>query len=91
MNKKVILCVLVLLFLNSVIVPNFASAMGQSSTISDSAGWGLLAGFIVVLGIVYYYNKHSKEPKEEKKEDKLTKKKVEGRLTPSGELVLFRW
>jgi hypothetical protein len=39
--------------------------MGQSSTISDSAGWGLLAGFVLFLGIVYYYNKSSKEPKEE--------------------------
>lgn len=91
MNKKAILFVLLLFLLNSVIVPNFVSAMGQSSTISDSAGWGLLAGFIVVLGIVYYYNKHSKESKKEKKEDKLTKKKVEESMTPSGELVLFRW
>ena len=91
MTKKTILFVLLLLFLNSVIVPNFASAMGQSSTISDSAGWGLLAGFLVVLGIVYYYNKPSNESKEEKKGNKLTKKKVEERVTPSGELVLFRW
>ena len=83
--------VLLLLFLNSVIVPNFASAMGQSSTISDSAGVGLLVGFLVVLGIVYYYNKSSKEPKKDKKENRLTKKKVEERITPSGELVLFRW
>ena len=91
MIKKAFMFVLLLLFLNSVIVPNFASAMGQSSTISDSAGVGLLVGFLVVLGIVYYYNKSSKEPKKDKKENRLTKKKVEERITPSGELVLFRW
>lgn len=91
MTKKTILFVLLLLFLNSVIVPNFASAMGQSSTISDSVGWGLLAGFLIVLGIVYYKDKASKEAKEHKKEDKLIKKKVEECIAPSGELVLVRW
>jgi hypothetical protein len=91
MAKKAIIFVLLLLFLNSVILPNFASAMGQSSTISDSAGWGLLAGFLIVLGIVYYHNKPSKEPKEEKKENKLTEKNAEERMTPSGQLVLLRW
>ena len=91
MTKKPILFVLLLLFLNAVIAPSFASAMGQSSFISDSVGWGLLAGFLVVLGIVYYNNKASKEPKEVEKEDKLTKKRIEKHIAPSGELVLLRW
>ena len=90
MIKKAIIFVLLLLFLNSVIIPNFASAMG-SSNMSDAAVGGIVVGCLVVLGIVYYKNKSSKEPKEDKKENKLTKKKVEERITPSGELVLFRW
>ena len=91
MTKKAIIFVMLLLFLNSIIFPNFASAMGQSTTISDTAGVGLLVGFVVV-GIVYYYHKKTpKEPKEDKKENKLTKKKVEERITPSGEFVLLRW
>jgi hypothetical protein len=65
--------------------------MGQSSTISDSVGWGLLAGFVVVLGIVYYYNKSSKAPKKDKKESKSTQKAVDDRIPPSGNLVLLRW
>ncbi len=91
MTKKAIIFVMLLLFLNSIIFPNFASASGQYSGVSDAAGVGLLVGFFVVLGIVYYYKKPSKEPKEDKKENKLTKKKVEERITPSGEFVLLRW
>ena len=53
MMKKAIIFVMLLLFLNSIIFPNFASAMGQSSSISDAAGVGLLIGFFVVLGITY--------------------------------------
>ena len=91
MMKKAIIFVMLLLFLNSIIFPNFASAMGQSSSISDAAGVGLLIGFFVVLGITYYYNKPPKEPKQDKKGNKLTKKKVEEPITPSGELVFLRW
>ena len=91
MTKKTILFVVLLFFLNSVIAPNFASGMGQSSWISDSVGWGLLGGLLVFIGIVYYKNKASKEPKEDEKKDKLTKKKVEKRIAPSGALVLLRW
>ena len=91
MMKKAIVFVMLLLFLNAIIFPNFASAMGQSSTVSDAAGVGLLVGFVVVGIVYYYYKKAPKEPKEDKKENKLTKKKVEERITPSGELVLLRW
>ncbi len=91
MTKKAIIFVMLLLFLNSIIFPNFASAMGQSSSVSDAAGVGLLVGFVVVGIVYYYYKKTPKEPKEDKKENKLTKKKVEERINPSGELVLLRW
>jgi Ca2+/Na+ antiporter len=91
MMKKAIIFVMLLLFLNSIIFPNFASAMGQSSTVSDAAGVGLLVGFVVVGIVYYYYKKTPKEPKEDKQENKLTKEKVEERITPSGELVLLRW
>ena len=91
MMKKAIVFVMLLLFLNAIIFPNFASAMGQSSTVSDAAGVGLLVGFVVVGIGYYYYKKTPKKPKEDKKENKLTKKKIEERITPSGELVLLRW
>ena len=63
--------------------------MGQSSTISDTTGVGLLVGFFIFLGIVYYHNKASKQPKEEKNENRLTKKKIEERTTPSGDLEIL--
>jgi len=91
MTKKAIIFVMLLLFLNSIIFPNFASAMGQSSSVSTAAGVGLLVGFVVVGIGYYYYKKTPKEPKEDKKENKLTKKKIEERITPSGEFVLLRW
>jgi hypothetical protein len=50
MTKKTVIFVMVLLFLSSAVVPNFVSAMGQSSIISDSVGRGLLAGSVVVFG-----------------------------------------
>ena len=93
MTKKVIIFVSLLLFLNSVIVPNFASGFYPESSlrISDSVGWGLVAGCLIVLGIAYYYSKSQKESKEEKKENKSTKKKIDEHITPSGKLVLLKW
>ncbi|MEJ2232444.1 MAG: hypothetical protein P8X67_00830 [Syntrophobacterales bacterium] len=91
MTKKAIIFVMLLLFLNSIIFPNFASAMGQSSSVSTSAGVGLLVGFVVVGIVYYYYKKTPKEPKEDKKENKLTKEKIGKRITQSGEFVLLRW
>ena len=91
MTKKAIILVMLLLFLNAIIFPNFASAMGQSSSVSTGAGVALLVGFVVVGIVYYYYKKTSKEPTEDKEENKLTKKKIEERITPSGQLVLFRW
>jgi Ca2+/Na+ antiporter len=91
MTKKALIFVMLLLFFNWIILQNFASAMGQSSSISDAAGVGLLVGFVVVGIVYYYYQKTPKEPKEDKEENKLTKKKIEERITPSGQLVLFRW
>jgi Ca2+/Na+ antiporter len=91
MTKKAIIFVMLLLFLNSIIFPNFASAMGQSSSVSDAAGVGLLVGFVVVGIVYYYYKKTPKEPKEDKKENKLTKEKIGKRITQSGEFVLLRW
>ena len=99
MTKKAIIFVILLLFLNSIIFPNFASAIvvpepsGSDSNVSTGAAVALLVGAVVVLGLgaIYYYKKSSKEPKEDKKENELTKKKVEERITPSGQFILLRW
>ena len=92
MTKKTIILILLIVFLSSVIVPNYASAMGTSLVISDSVGWGLLAGFIILIGgIIYYQRKSSTDPKEDKKEKEAAKKITQSCITPEGEYVLFRW
>ena len=68
MTKKAIIFVMLLLFFNAIIFPNFASAMGQSSSVSTAAGVGLLVGFVVVGIVYYYYKKAPKEPKEDKEQ-----------------------
>ena len=76
MAKKMFIFILLLFFMNSLIVPNITSAMGQSSFVSDEVGWGLLAGFVIFMGIVYYKSKTSTESKKEKDEKKVSKKKL---------------
>jgi len=84
--------VFVIVFLNSMIVPNYVLAMGQSGTIDDSVGWGLLAGFVIVLGIlVYYHHKAPEEQKEDKKENKETRYRPDNRIGQAGDFVIIRW
>ena len=94
MTKTTIIFALLLFFLNSVAIPNYVSAMGSSAHVSDQAGWLMVGGLVLALGIWYLYanyNTPSKEPQEDKKENKQINEKVVDNSTPSGELVFLKW
>ncbi len=97
MTKKTIIITLLLFFLTSLSIPNRVSAMGSSANVSDQAGWIMLGGLVIVLGIWYLYAKNntastaSIEPRKDIKEMKLTRERVKENTTPSGELVFLKW
>jgi hypothetical protein len=92
MIKKVIIYSLTFALLSTIIAPDFVNAMGTSSSVSDDAGWALLA-ITVVVGIVIYYNysKKKSDAEENVKKTEVIKEITNKRIAKSGGLAVFRW
>jgi len=92
MIKKVIIFSLIFALLSTIITPDFVSAMGTSNSVSDDAGWALLA-ITIVVGIVIYYNysKNKRNTEENVKKTVLIKEITNKRIAKSGGLTVFRW
>ena len=92
MIKNVIIYSLTFALLSTTIAPDFVNAMGTSSSVSDDAGWALLA-ITVVVGIVIYYNysKKKSDAEENVKKTELIKEITNKRIAESGGLEVFRW
>jgi len=92
MIKKAIIFSFIFALLCSLVAPDFANAMGQSSTISDEAGYVLAGVGIVLLGTLLYLSLSEDNYTEESYNQKeLIQETVEKNVSPSGELVFLRW
>ena len=92
MKKKTIVVTIIFTVLCGSIMPSNVYAMGQSATLSDEAGYALLAATIVGFAIWWYIASSEDNATEESyNQEELIKETVEKNISPSGELVILRW